>query len=422
MKVTKNEIINSEKIKEIKNGVIVNVTEGFLVIKDGDVYFLQNIETKKTFGPFLYTCGFSEGYAIVKDVSILKTDHWIIMDKNGIGKADFIAKGCGDIYFSDGYAAIGNKTFVNLEGKIIEYKPNDKKVLYVSTFKNGRAVVCYETKFGKEKYYYIDKNFNRVSKNNYDIAIEYNDDRAVAGKKYIRFILDKNENILLKIDLEKDNMRIASRYRDGLLSYAQNGRWGCFDRECNDVIDPFFEYDLTFSDNVAVYHNNDDGAYYIVNKRGTMKPLLTKEQRKPYCDITYFKKGYALLPYKKLNPSADIIDKEGNITVFDENLKICDEYLVLGSGKKYIHLDDIKDLKKEYQIIIEKDGKEIIKSFEEEEDRDNYYDLLLAAQAVALEESNNLYNERVDKLFEDADKIYSEKYSRKVKTSTKKNN
>lgn len=419
MKITKNEIINSDKINEIKNGVIVDITEGFLLIQDDDVYFLQNIETKKMYGPFLDTCGFHEGYAIVKDVSILKTDHWIIMDKNGIGKGDFITKESGPFFFSDGYANIDSKKFINTEGKIIEYKPKDNNVRFVTRFTNGLALVCTKSKFGKYKYYYIDKKFNRISNKTYDDAFSFSDDRAVIRKNNNICIIDKAENILFKRNSKEDSEKITSKYTNGLLSYSKRGLWGHINKAGDIIIEPAFDYDIKFSDDVATY--NDNGNFYIIDKKGNSK-LLLKNQSKKYCNIGEFKNGYALLGHNKLNPMSDLIDKEGNVTEFNEFVQICDNCLLLENGKKYIHLDDIKDLKKEYQIILERDGKEIIKSFDNGIDRDNYYELLMTANAEALEESNNLYRERLDRLFNDSDEIYNDAYPKKGRPITKKKN
>ena len=420
MQINKKEVLNNKYINEIKNGQIVDITEGFLLIQDGDVYFLQNIETKKMFGPFLDTCGFHEGYAIVKDVSILKTEHWIIMDKNGIGKGDFITKDSGPFFFSDGYARIDSKKFINVEGKIIEYKPKDESVRFVSRFTNGLALVCTKSKFGKYKYYYIDKKFNRISNKTYDDAFNFSDDRAIVRKNNNICIIDKAENILFKRNSKEDSEKIASKYTNGLLSYSKRGLWGHINKAGDIIIEPTFNYDIKFSDDVATY--NDNGNFYIIDKKGNKKLLLSKEQTKKYCNIGGFKNGYALLNHNKLNPSSDLVDKEGNITEFNEFVQICDNCLLLENGKKYIKLDDIKKLEKKYQIEIDLNHNQTIKTFDNEADRDRYYDILVFEKNNAVDEARKVYEDRLNTIFEDSDRIYNEQYSTEGIIITKKNN
>ena len=419
MYITKINNIKKDFIDGIKDGLIMSYTEGFFIVrKDNSKYYYINAETKEEFGPYLNCGRFNNGYAIACTIMTDETDYCQIIDNKGNVIKQFQTKGFNVLDFSDGYARIGRKTFIDTAGKITEYKPKDKKVSYVSSFKDGRAVVCCETRFGKEKYYYIDKNFNRVSKNTYDLAIEYSNDRAVIGKKYIRFIIDKDENVLAKIDLEKDNARIASEYEGGLLSYAKYGKWGYLDKEGNVAIEPQFKSDVKFSDGVAIHNIN--GNIYIVDKQGNKKIILTEEQSKKYSSISDFVNGYALLHYNKLCSTSDIIDKAGNIIEFNELIKLYADYVVLEDCQHFIKLDNLKKLEKEHLIrIVTPDDKEIIRTFDSEEERDNYFEMLKEEIKKATELSNNVYNEYLHKMLEESDDRYSEFCTEKGKTYTK---
>lgn len=397
MHIVKKEILKKDFISEIDKGIIFGYSEGFFIVNEGLNFYLVNATTKEKFGPYLYTLGFYNGYAAVKRVGFQDVYFWSIIDKKGNTVAEFSNGDYKNVYFSDGYAKIGDKKFIDIKGKEIEYKPDDGTILNVSDFKNGRAIVTYKT-FGKEKYYYIDKEFKRINKKTYDIAEEFNNDRAVVGKNKKRFIIDTDGNTIFKYDLTNDKMKTVSRYSNGMLSYSKNGIWGHLDQYGNIAITPRFKHSEKFSDGVVTYFEN--GAIYMMDKESNKKLLLTKEQSHIYDYISVFNNGYAQLYYDRLDPLADIVDKEGNITKLRDNIELYDDYVVLSDSKSFIKLDDLKKLKKEYQIVITRNNKEIIKSFESEEKRDKYFDMLIQEKNNAVDLSRQVYNEYLDKLLE----------------------
>lgn len=411
MHIAKKEILKRDFVNKIEKGVIFGYSEGFFIVNEGLNFYLVNATTKEKFGPYLYTIGFHNGYAAVQRVGFQDVYFWSVIDKKGNEVAEFSTGNYKNVYFSDGYAKIGDKKFIDITGKEIEYKPDDETILNVSDFKNGRAIVTFSL-FGKEKYYYIDKEFKRINKKIYDIAEEFNNDRAVAGKNKKRFIIDKKGNTLFKYDLNKDKMKTVSRYSEGLLSYSENGIWGYLNENGNVAIKSKFKHSKKFSDGVITYYEN--GSIYMMDKEENKKLLLSREQNHGYDYISEFKNGYALLYYDRLNPLADIVDKEGNITKLSDNIELYDDYVVLSDSQSFIKLADLKKLKKEYQIVITRNNKEIIKSFESEEERDKYFDMLIQEKNSAVDLSRKVYNEYLDKLLEDSNETKEENPTRET--------
>lgn len=422
MYITKIDNIKKDLIDGIKDGLIKSYTEGFFIVKkDNSRYYYFNPKTKEEFGPYLDCGRFDNGFAIVTKV-MGDVNLYQIIDTKGNVVKEFSAKYRNVTDFSDGYAKIGIKTFIDTTGKITEYKPNDKKVSYVSPFKNGRAYVEYEI-LGKTYYYFIDKNFNEIKKYIYDVVADYNEDRAVVGKRKKRFIVDKEENVIFESDLSLKNLkngitRISSKYSNDLLSFSKNGFWGYLDKDGKVAIEPQFKSDVKFSDGVAIHNIN--GNIYIIDKQGNKKILLTEEQSKKYSSISDFVNGYALLHYNKLLPTSDIIDKDGNIIEFNELIKLYADYVVLEDCQHFIKLDNLKKLEKEYLIrIVTPDDKEIIRTFDSEEKRDNYFEMLEEEIKKATELSNNVYNEYLYKMLEESDDRYSKFCTEKGKAYIK---
>ena len=243
---------------------------------------------------------------------------------------------------------------------------------YAYPFKNGYAPVEFIATSAYDSYCgYIDKKFKRISKNIYDVAVDYCEERALVGKGKKRFIIDEEENIIFEYDLKNNDKKTASRYSEDLLGYHENFKWGFLDKEGNVAIKPQLKYQTIFSDGVTVYKDEDDDNFYIIDKKGNKKLILPYEKNKKYNKISDFKKGYALL-----SPYNDLIDKEGNIIKLEEDVTLYEDYLVLSDKKSFIKLEDLKRLKKEYQIIIRRKDKENIKTFESERKRDEYYNML----------------------------------------------
>lgn len=415
MQIEKKDIIKTAK-SEIGNGEIFGYREDFFIVNSGLHFYLVNPETEEKFGPYLHTTGFYNGYAAVKRDSIQGKNYWSIIDKKGSEVAEFINGNYSSIYFSDGYAKIDNKKFIALNGKVIEYKPNDFTVISVSDFKNGRAIVTCKI-LGKQKYYYIDRDFKKINNKMYDIAEDFNSDRAVAGKNNKRYIIDLEGNTVFKYNLNDYNMKTVSSYSEGMLSYAENGIWGHLDIYGRKAIEPRFRRSKRFSDGVITYSEN--GAIYMMDKEGNKKLLLTREESFNYAHITEFKNGYALLYYERLNPLCDIVDKEGNIIEISDNISLYDNYVVLSDNKSFIKLEDLNKVEKEYQIIITKDNKKTIKSFDTEEKRNEYYFMLQQEINHAVNLSRKVYNEYLDKLIEGSVEKNSETHKVKVKKGIK---
>lgn len=416
MQIIKKDTIKKDIINEINNGEIVGYSEGyFLVLRERYYYYFINAKTKEEIGPFTYAYPFKNGYAPVEFIATSAYDSYCgYIDKKGNRLPIKQNKSHSCSAFSDGYVKVGDKSFSDEQGNIKDYKPYNILVKFVSSFKCGRAVVTCEI-FGKRFYYYIDKKFKRISKNIYDVAVDYCEERALVGKGKKRFIIDEEENIIFEYDLKNNDKKTASRYSEDLLGYHENFKWGFLDKEGNVAIKPQLEYQTIFSDSVTVYKDGDDDNFYIIDKKGNKKIILSEENCRRYNKISDFKKGYALL-----SPYNDLIDKEGNITKLEEDVTLYEDYLVLSDKKSFIKLEDLKRLKKEYQIIIRRKDKENIKTFESERKRDEYYNMLQQEKNIAVMVSRMTYNEKMDKLFEDPDKRYEELHPKKGRPRIRK--
>ena len=412
MEIKKKDIIKKDIVDEVKDGKIIDYSEGFFIVqKDNCRYYYVDAKTKKEIGPFAAACPFKEGYAAVE---FIKGDCGYI-DLKGNRLPINTNKIYWNYGFSEGYAKTGEKSFVDKDGNEKEYKPNNKIIKFVSPFKCGRAIVTYEI-FGKPFYYFIDKNFERISNKTYDTIAPFNEDRAVVGKRTKRYIVDKDENIIFEYDLKKDDEKTSSSYSDGLIGYHKESKWGVLDKDGNVAIEPQFDHDITFSDGVAIYCQND--IFYIIDKEGNKKELLSNKNHK-YDLISNFENGYAVLRRGSFILKRDVIDKAGNILYFDGNNILYDDYLVLSGQQKFIKIEDLKKLQKVYQIIITIGNNKIIKMFDTEEERDKYYDMLQEEIKKATELSNNVYNEYLHKMLEESDDRYSEFCTEKGKTYTK---
>lgn len=422
MELIKQDILNRDIVHYISDGKIIDYSEGFFVIKSEHTkkYYYFNPETKEKLGMFLDATPFKEGFASVLCENENNEKVWKYLDKKG----NFIPFSQEErLYsFSNGYGKIGPKSFIDSKGNIKHYQLDNKNVLYVSSFNCDRAVVTCEA-LGKEYYYYIDKDFNRVSDKNYDVALEYSYDRAIAGKRKKRFILDKEENIIFELDLKKDRKSLSSAcYTDGLLRFMENQKYGFYDVDGNIAIEAKFNDNLDFYNGCGVYWDDETGIY-LVNKKGDMKLLLNKEQikSKDYVCMENFKGDYSLI-YSDVIwcTSKDLIDKEGKIFELDSNVKLYKDYLVLSDQKSYIPYDKLKDLKKDYVVIIRKNCKEIIKKFDNKEQRDKYYDLLVEEKNKAERNARTLYDEAIEELMNNPDKVFEDSEASKGNSITKK--
>lgn len=152
-------------------------------------------------------------------------------------------------------------------------------------------------------------------------------------------------------------------------------------------------------DNIKVINKND--CVYIIDENGNKKKLLDKKKNSQYKSVSSFINGYALLYYNRLLPIKDIIDKDGNIITFKDNILLVGDYLVLGDRKSFIKIIDLKNIVKGYQIIIKKDDEEIIKTFDTVEKRDYYYEELKKEISKLKEFIIGYYNELIDDLLND---------------------
>ena len=93
---------------------------------------------------------------------------------------------------------------------------------------------------------------------------------------------------------------------------------------------------------------------------------------------------------------------------------------MLEDCQHFIKLDNLKKLEKEYLIrIVTPDDKEIIRTFDSEEKRDNYFEMLEEEIKRATELSNNVYNDYLYKMLEESDDRYDKFCAEKGKAFIK---
>lgn len=322
-------------INNIESGKIVGYAEDFLLIigENGD-YFLEDINTHKRLGPYFYASKFTNGLARITE-----------MDKNNKRKYYFIDKTGKKVFktfkfpvseFSNGYSKVDHTKFMDTNGNIYDYRKKDPLACIVSNFVNGVATV--DRYFSKEEYY-IDSNFNKITKEEYEYALQ---NFYIEEKEDKKYYVDKKTGTKIEItdleykvfgDLHDGYVEIA--YSDNTYSYALLTKEGnVFDfydhiKLCDDYIIVGDNGYIKLSDFTKELSDKNNWGYFV-----NIYNTVNEEAIKYFDDLKQVNEYTKLLDNKitELKQYEDFTVE--NIIIEEEFFKLVDDNYFVGPRQK----------------------------------------------------------------------------------------
>lgn len=213
--------------------------------------------------------------------------------------------------FNEGLAPVVEEgdviKYINQEGKV-EFTL-DKEILKAGNFFNERAAI--NTKDGK--WGYIDKAGNIIIKAEYEQVGRFSEDYAVVEKTKEGdgeprfFILNKEGEIVLKIDEDYQLDWDQAVIREGRLPVEEDDEWGFIDVKGEEVVKCKWDEVTSFTGEYACI--KDDGEWGIINKDDK------KICRAKYGAVT----GLSFLLKSTKELFTDLDDDESTVYDYDEN-------------------------------------------------------------------------------------------------------
>lgn len=346
----KGEIRSKKEYDELKNESCKRI----IVIKNNKYGVIDRIGNTIVKPIYLSISNYDNGIAILKDYdgySLININGHVITKE----KYDLMVK-INDYYM----VAKNNKYgYINNSGEIIIPLIYD----YIGEYSTNLIPIKNNNKYGFINAYnklIINTIYDNICKVGNEYIGLIKKDNGVEKEQ----IINKEENIVSDLPEDtyifnsSDNLLIANKLIN------ENTLTGCIDLSGNTIIPFIYDNIRPFKQNIAIAKLNNK--YGVIDKNNNIIVDFK------YDEISNFYNGHAITKNNNLDKYG-LIDSKGN-TILPE---VFNNIILLNDNKVYVegYIYDIDNIEIDYKIIINNDDRIIIKSFNNEGEMNNYYNL-----------------------------------------------